>query len=295
MLWFIILRALFLPLLVGSVCLTPSLNVPSDPDDIILSDETADLGLPIFIINDIRIDFGPAACTFDGFVRVDVFVVNGSGQLSLNADSVGLAEFSLCVLRWYPGQQGSNWSCQGNGSGRNMTFVAAKRDINLIFTNMTFTPYFRDYQEDFISIRVYDGAGGPCLDVDEHEMYGKVPLKSRCTKTSVSIRTPRSVEPKLSEEDEESKGFLADVKRTVVNLVNNHGQVVLGIGIFLVVVIFGGLGLYWRRRSKKDEDEPPSNEPIRNEQGVIGPFENQEAREMMLEWANAQFGTEIHE
>jgi hypothetical protein len=95
-------------------------------------------------------------------VRVDVWA--DSGTLTFHEDVLPLADFESCRQR-----RSSNWQCQGTGvANRNMTFLAEPDDVSQLLSNLEYTAFDWD-QADNITIRIFDGSGGPCLSDQEHQ------------------------------------------------------------------------------------------------------------------------------
>jgi hypothetical protein len=114
--------------------------------------------------------------------------VGESGSLTLNEEYLHLADFELCIVRTY-----SDWKCQGDGKGRIMTFVAESRNIDHILKNMTFTPYFIG-QQDEVTVSIYEGEGGDCLDAAEHS---GITIDQGCTHHVGYISIPLPKDTKL--------------------------------------------------------------------------------------------------
>jgi hypothetical protein len=95
-------------------------------------------------------------------IRVDVWAVNGT--LNLSEEYLDLADFESCSSRPF-----SVWQCFGDGlSNRNMTFLAEPDNVSLILKGLQYTSFFWGIN-DTVSVRIYDGSGGPCLDELEHQ------------------------------------------------------------------------------------------------------------------------------
>eukprot|EP00978_Attheya_sp_CCMP212_P009333 scaffold22035_cov57-Attheya_sp.AAC.2 len=95
------------------------------------------------------------------FVRVEVTTMQGI--LGLNRENLALTDFTSCSTRLH-----SDWKCAGSGSGDSkMTFLAAPSDITSILSNMTYESVLDG--RDTLNITIYDGAGGDCLTIQEHE------------------------------------------------------------------------------------------------------------------------------
>ena len=167
------------------------------PDEIYLTGVKSSQGRDIYIVNGIRLDDSKDRNVDK--VRVEIEVKGKSGDVQLNEEYLHLAEFSLCSLRSY-----SDWKCRGNGNGRLMTFIAEPGNVDLILSDMIYTPYFLK-TDDQIVVRVYDGEGGDCLDAAEHVLYGnaQVSVHPRCTLIMGSIYIPQPSDTKRPGEEEE--------------------------------------------------------------------------------------------
>mmetsp|Transcript_635 Transcript_635/g.1101 ORF Transcript_635/g.1101 Transcript_635/m.1101 type:complete len:685 (+) Transcript_635:258-2312(+) len=88
-------------------------------------------------------------------VRVDIWADNGTIKIQ---DHVKLANFEFSST-----SSETSWHSHGNPAGsQNMTFVAEPDDVSLILSSIQYQGFYWD-QEDRITIRIYDGVGGPCL------------------------------------------------------------------------------------------------------------------------------------
>jgi hypothetical protein len=121
-------------------------------------------------------------------VRVDVSA--DSGLLTLLPAYQPLANFTC-----------SNRICQGDGvKDRKMTFLAVPSDVRLILRNLQFTASTTvktNSSQDFITIRILDGAGGDCLNETDHVEFGVsmgndlfTSVRDACYKREVRIRVP---------------------------------------------------------------------------------------------------------
>ena len=170
--------------------------------------------------------------------RVEIEVKGKSGDVQLNEEYHHLAELSLCSLRSY-----SDWKCRGNGNGRLMTFIAEPGNVDLILSDMTYTPYFLKTDDQMV-VRVYDGEGGDCLDAAEHVLYGnaQVSVHPRCTLTMGSIYIPLPSDTKRfpgEEEEVVEKNFFQKAWDTVFAVFNRNWFLVgiLGFSILVMTVI----------------------------------------------------------
>eukprot|EP00980_Cylindrotheca_fusiformis_P008797 scaffold1869_cov122-Cylindrotheca_fusiformis.AAC.59 len=94
-------------------------------------------------------------------VRVDIWALNGTVRIQ---DHLELADFSARTITSRPA-----WQCNGDPTGSsNMTFLAEPSSVSLILSSILYEGFFWN-QEDFITIRIYDGSGGPCLEEEEHK------------------------------------------------------------------------------------------------------------------------------
>ncbi|GMI40172.1 hypothetical protein TeGR_g11212, partial [Tetraparma gracilis] len=104
-----------------------------------------------------------------GADRVVVEVVTGSNSmLSLDADVLGLADFSSCRTR----KNGRDWKCDGDGDqDSEMRFLAQTGDLEGIFGGMFFSSYREGVVEN-VTIKIFDGSGEGCRGEVEHEREG---------------------------------------------------------------------------------------------------------------------------
>lgn len=209
------------------------------PEQVYLNGETTSLGHPFYTISGIHIDDDKDRDVDK--IRVDVEALHGNGQLSLNQNYLDLAEFSRCSIRTF-----SDWRCKGDGRrGTSMTFIATPSDANLLLSRLTYTPYHRE-TEDEIRIRVYDGAGSDCLDVEEHKLYGNAQLSvhPRCVRKQGIVFLPRPSDTQLAvgvtetdESGDDFKSVLVRLKDTVVSFSSVYWKelVVAFIGLCILV------------------------------------------------------------
>jgi len=124
-------------------------------------------------------------------VRIDVW--SNAGQLTFNSANRPKADFSSCSDRTF-----SAWQCVGDGVlDRNMTFAAVPDDVASIFANLRYRS-LKQGLEDFITVRVSDGSGGPCLSLQEHADYSSrlgntlTTIHDECFQVEAVIRVPAS-------------------------------------------------------------------------------------------------------
>ncbi|KAL3945771.1 MAG: hypothetical protein SGBAC_000160 [Bacillariaceae sp.] len=88
-------------------------------------------------------------------VRVDIWASNGTITVR---DHYELADFEFSSA-----SSETSWHTHGNPAGsQHMTFVAEPDDVALILSSIQYQG-FHWGQEDWITIRIYDGVGGACL------------------------------------------------------------------------------------------------------------------------------------
>lgn len=220
------------------------------PSEIYLTGEKSPQGRDMYIINGIHLDDSKDRNVDK--VRVEIEVVRGSGDMQLNSEYLELANFADCSVRRY-----SNWKCRGNGKGRIMTFIAEPGNVDSILSDMIFTPYFYDEQDEII-ISIYDGEGGDCLDAEEHRLYGNAQLSvhQRCTCTQGSIRIPKPSDTKLlpGAGDLDTKGDMNFLQRTWTTVFGWFGNSYIAVAVFGIVflIILGIVGCcYMRYRKRK--------------------------------------------
>ena len=99
-------------------------------------------------------------------IRVDLWVGHGT----LSVATLQSTDFATCRFNERRAQGiNATWGCHGSGKlDRNMTFVATPSDASFVLSTILYHGFGVD-QEDEIFIRIYDGAGGPCLSLHEHD------------------------------------------------------------------------------------------------------------------------------
>lgn len=222
------------------------------PDEIYLTGEKSSQGRDIYIVNGIHLDDSKDRNVDK--VRVEVEVMEKSGDIQLNEKYLHMAEFSLCSLRSY-----SDWKCRGDGNGRSMTFIAEPGNVDLILSDMIYTPYFLK-TDDQIIVRVYDGQGGDCLDAAEHMMYGNAQLSvhQRCTFIMGAIYIPKPSDTKRfpgEEEEVVNKNFFQRAWDTVFAVFNKNWFTVGILGFSILVITMIAVCCYLRCRTKKAREE----------------------------------------
>jgi hypothetical protein len=176
------------------------------PVSIFLTGQETSLGLFEYIINGISLNTEEDNGGVVGnHVRVDLDIIGHSGTLQLSGEHLELAvDFGKCSIRPY-----SDWKCRGNGKGRSLTFIAKAADVKLILTNLTYTPFFDNNNEDQLVVSVYEGEGGECLDSEEHMLLSNASQGTgnpRCVLLQGTILIPKpSDTPSLVEGDENDK------------------------------------------------------------------------------------------
>jgi hypothetical protein len=97
-------------------------------------------------------------------VRVDLTVQHG--RISLNIETLHLADFDFCNMRSY-----SAWQCTKDGvNKKRISFVAVPGDVSDILAGLSYEGFVAG-NEDNLVMDVYDGVGGQCLDKREHEAW----------------------------------------------------------------------------------------------------------------------------
>jgi hypothetical protein len=120
--------------------------------------------------------------------RVRVDVAAETGFLTLLPAYQPLANFS-CRF------------CQGDGvKDGHMTFLAVPSDIRLILRNLQYTasrPSITNSSQDFITVQIFDGSGGDCLNETDHVEFGAsigndlfTSIRDSCFQREVQIRVP---------------------------------------------------------------------------------------------------------
>ena len=66
-----------------------------------------------------------------------------------------------------------------------MTFLAEPDDVSAILSSIRYKGFYWD-QEDSITIRIFDGSGGPCLEDEEHK-YNSIHLACYEIETTISV------------------------------------------------------------------------------------------------------------
>ena len=220
------------------------------PDEIYLTGEKSSQGRDIYIVNGIHLDDSKDRNVDK--VRVEIEVKGKSGDVQLNQEYLHLAEFSLCSLRSY-----SDWKCRGDGNGRSMTFIAEPGNVDLILSDMTYTPYFLK-TDDQIVVRVYDGEGGDCLDAAEHVLYGnaQMSMHPRCTLIMGSIYIPKPSDTKRfpgEEEEVVERNFFQKAWDAVFAVFNKNWFLVGILGFSILVMTVLVVCCYMRCRTKKSQ------------------------------------------
>ncbi len=184
------------------------------------------------------------------------------GVITLNADHLSKLDFNsqtYCL-----GQQ--NWSCEGSGlSDKSMTFIADPYDIQMALNNMTYKG-FDPGATDYISITIYDGASGNCL---ENEQFSTTSLRPDCTDTHCRVAV------QIAEYHAPGSGVGSDTtEESFLGLKNAPTQLLIGgaiLTLFLLVIVVRFLRAFVEhvrtKRSHKSEallsSTPPGDSPSR--------------------------------
>jgi Concanavalin A-like lectin/glucanases superfamily len=105
-------------------------------------------------------------------IRVDLWVKHGT----LTLENLEYADFVTCQLNERNELKvNATWGCHGSGTfDRSMTFVATPTIASRALSDIVYNG-FRLEETDELIIRVYDGAGGSCLSMQEHQKRYSTP------------------------------------------------------------------------------------------------------------------------
>jgi hypothetical protein len=132
-------------------------------------------------------------------IRVDLWVSHGA----LVLENHEIADFTTCRLNEREALlEEATWGCHGSGKmEHNMTFVATPSNASTVLSDIVYHG-FRVNQADELVIRIYDGTGGSCLSIQEHQRrrwvgndmhqdaeYGSAPSDT-CFEVLVTIPIP---------------------------------------------------------------------------------------------------------
>ncbi len=168
------------------------------------------------------------------------------GIITLNADYLSKLDFNSQTYCLGP----QNWTCEGSGlSDKSMIFVADPYDIQMALNNMTYKG-FDPGVTDYISIILYDGATGNCL---ENEQFTTTSLRSNCTQThcrvAVEIQGFDQLGPDMPSTDEEG---LLGLKNAPIQLITG-GAIC---SLFLLVIVMRMVHPYMKRVRTKLSSKP---------------------------------------
>ncbi|GAX10283.1 hypothetical protein FisN_3Lu509 [Fistulifera solaris] len=124
-------------------------------------------------------------------VRVDISVQQG--RISLQNESLHLADFDFCNMRSF-----SAWQCTKDGMSRKrISFVAVPSDVSTILAGLAYKGFVPG-NEDTLVMDVYDGVGDQCLDGHEHEIWRNKWRQESSFKFSTVFRGCYHVQTKIT-------------------------------------------------------------------------------------------------